>query len=98
MVFRTQFCIDGKFVELDDLIEKTAKWDFVNSVSGFTPEKFVEQGKKLKAIKKILTKDDWDIIDCALSTASLYAQGMDLMDINELQTGKLYRLRDILEE
>jgi len=53
--------------------------------------------KKIIAMKNILTKDDWEILDSALSTASLYAQGMDLIDINELQTGKLYRLRELLE-
>lgn len=53
--------------------------------------------RQLKALARAFSKDDWEILDSALSTMSLHAQGMDLIDINELQSGKITRFRELLE-
>lgn len=53
--------------------------------------------KQLKALARAFSKDDWEILDSALSTMALHAQGMDLIDIKELQTGKIARLRELIE-
>ncbi len=53
--------------------------------------------RKISNASKRFTDDDWEILDSALSTMSLHAQGMDLIDINELQTGKLPYLRELLQ-
>ncbi len=53
--------------------------------------------RQLKALARAFSKDDWEILDSALSTMALHAQGMDLIDINELQSGKITRIRELID-
>jgi len=54
----TRFYIDGKWVELDELVEKAEKWDFVRPAMA---ETIIELNDKLEAIKtKVKEYNDCD--------------------------------------
>lgn len=51
----TQFYIDGKWVELDELVDKAEKWDEQKREGNYTIlciDEFVDCKKKLEAVQK----------------------------------------------
>jgi len=97
-------CLDVLTVEVERLKLRAEKWDMLPAKPPEILLKRITEGREaenrleaVKTVAKLFTKDDWNLIETALNTMSLEAKGMDLIDINELVSHKLLRLRAVAE-